>query len=270
MPGSLPPPLGGPAPQEVPLSRSPLVRVVAQARFSKTLKIDSQDGMVPFQERIGSEYPLLDQTLVPQLQVDFGGPSAPPFFRPISVNVWRFSNADRSWLLSLTSDAVTLETREYSGRSDFLPRWQAALANVERVFAPTLALRLGVRYINRIQDESLTDLTKWVRGSLIGVAQPELRDYVTQAISEANMTIEEGASLMRWGIMSPNTTVDPALLEPVPYPSWILDLDVSSGQQKPFSGETLAGDFRTLAERAYAIFRYAITDDGLAHFGAQL
>src|SRR4051812_31520676 len=73
MPRTLPPPLGGPAPTEVPLSRSPLVGVVMQARFSSVLKIDSKDGVAPFQEELRNEYPLLEQAVTQQLQIDLGG-----------------------------------------------------------------------------------------------------------------------------------------------------------------------------------------------------
>ncbi|HEY3848419.1 MAG TPA: TIGR04255 family protein, partial [Acetobacteraceae bacterium] len=224
--GSLPPPLGGPSPAEIPLSHSPLVRVVAQTRFSSVLRIDSKDAMVAFQEEVGSEYPILEQTAAPQLQVEFS--SGVPNVRQVMSNLWRFSAADRGWLLSLGTDAVTFETQRYDGRADFLARWSDVLRVVERIFAPRLALRLGVRYINRIHGESLVELTRWVRDSLIGFAQPELRNHITQALSEAAMNVEEGVLLLRWGILPPNATIDPGLLPAVADSSWILDLDVSS------------------------------------------
>jgi uncharacterized protein (TIGR04255 family) len=267
MTGKLPYPLGGPAPAEIPLARPPLVHVVLQARFSSVLMIDARDGMAPFQEEVRAEYPLLDQVAVQQLQMDLN--SGVPQARPVASNLWRFSDADRNWVLSLTSQAVTLETRSYDGRADFLGRWYDVLGRVERVFAPGLALRIGVRYVNRIQGQSLEKLTELVTPNLIGVAQPELREYVTQAVSEATMTIDEGGLLLRWGILGPHSTIDPGLLEPVPTSSWILDIDVSSTQQRLFSGEGLAADFQALANRAYSVFRYAITEAGLEHFGAQ-
>lgn len=267
MTGSLPLPLGGSAPREVPLSRSPLVRVIAQTRFPSVLKIDSRDTMIAFQEEVGPEYPILEQAAAPQFHIEFT--SGSPNVRQVTSNLWRFSTADRSWLLSLAADAVTLETSRYGGRDDFLKRWCDVLAFVERIFDPRLALRVGVRYVNQIQGESLSDLTKWVRGSLVGVAQDELRDHVTHAISEANVAIEEGVLLLRWGILPANATFDPGLLAPAPTSSWVLDIDVSSAEQRPFSEDSLRSTFRALANRAYAVFRYAITDDGLEHFGAQ-
>jgi uncharacterized protein (TIGR04255 family) len=269
MMSSLPPPLGGPAPAEIALSRSPLVRVVAQARFSNVLKIDSKDAMAAFQDEVGSAYPVLEQGAAPQFQVEFG-PGGAPNVRPVTSPLWRFSDAERGWLLSLASEAVTLETQHYEGRTDFLRRWREALDLVERVFAPRLALRLGIRYVNRIHEEALVELPRWVRDTLLGVVQPELRDYVKQALSEATLMTEEGILVLRWGIVPANATFDPGLFLPVPAPSWVLDIDASSASQRPFSGEALETAFCALSNRAYSVFRYAVTPAALEHFGAQL
>ena len=252
---------------EVLLTRSPLTRVLAQVRFSSVLKIDSKEGVAPLQEELRANYPLLEQLVAHQFQIDItpGGSG----FKPVAANVWRFSDAERGLVLSLTSDALTLEARDYPGRATFLERWADVLTRVERVFAPGLALRTGARYLNRLTDESLERLPDWVRPNLIGVAQPELREHVTQAISEANLKVEEGDLLLRWGVIPANATIDQALLEPSPTGSWILDIDVSSNQQKRFDAVELAADYGRLMERAYAVFRWVVTDEGLNHFGAQ-
>ncbi len=264
MTGTLPKPLGGEAPPEAPLTRSPLARVLAQARFSSVLKIDSTEAVAPFQERLRRTYPLLEQVQAQRLQFDLSG-GAPNL---TTSKVWRFSDADQGLVLSLTSDMITLEARRYPGRAVFLERWTEALAEVAEIFAPGLALRSGVRYLNRLSDDALTRLPEWVRDSLIGVAHPELRAHVSQAISEASMKVEEGQLLLRWGILPPNSTIDPSLLEPIPSASWILDIDVFTEAQKPFERDALAEEYQRLSERAYAIFRWVITDAGLEHFGA--
>lgn len=267
MPGPLPSPLGGPVPSEMSLTRSPLVRVLAQVRFSSVLKIDSREGVAPLQEELRSIYPLLEQLTAQQMQFDLS--SGTPSVRPIASTVWRFSSSDRSLILSLTSDAMTLEARQYEGRSAFLSRWSDVLRRVERIFVPGLALRTGVRYVNRLESESLVRLTEWVRPNLVGVAQPDLRDYVTQAISEASMMVEEGDLLLRWGVLPAGASIDPMLLEAVGGASWTLDIDVSVSKQKAFAGEALTAEFQGLAERAYAVFRWVITEAGLKHFGAR-
>lgn len=265
MQNQLPPPLGGPAPDEIPLSRAPLVHVVLQARFSSVLKIDTREGIIPFQENIRAAYPLLEQAQVRQYRIAVGADM--PSVQPTDSNLWRFSDANRNWLLSLAADAVTLESRRYDGRTDFLERWLKVLSQVEACFAPGLAVRLGVRYINRISGSSLAGLGDWVLPSLIGVAQPELREYVTEAVSQASLRVAEGALFLRWGIVPAGASVDPALPS-LNDPSWILDIDVSSTEQRSFSAPDLTDGFQALASRAYTVFRYALTDAGLDHFGA--
>ena len=266
MPGTLPPPLGGPAPIEIFLSRSPLVGVVMQARFSSVLKIDSKEGVAPFQEEMRGHYPLLEQAIVHQLQIDLG--AGAPGVRPTSAVAWRFRNADHSTTLTLTSDAVTLETRQYSGRDSFIEGWSHALSVVERLYAPGLAMRLGARYLNRLECDALAHLADWVTPKLVGIVQPALQPYISQAISEASLKVEEGDLLLRWGIMPPGATVDATLMQPCAGASWILDIDATSSRQVAFSHENLTAQFRTLAERAYAVFRYSITPMGLDYFGA--
>jgi uncharacterized protein (TIGR04255 family) len=237
-----------------------------QVRFSPVLLIESKESVARFQNELRADYPLLDQQIAQQM-VGFGG-AIPgiPNFQPL--NVWRFSVADRSLALSLTSDSVTLETRRYQSRAVFLDRWHHALALVERIFAPGLSLRLGVRYVNRLDGASFSNVSEWIVPNLIGVAQRELRPYVQQTLSEANAQVDEGALRVRWGILPPNATFDPLALEPVPTASWVLDIDVSDSVQKGFSAEELLRVSRSLAERGYAVFRYAVTASGLEHFGA--
>jgi len=262
-----PPPLGGPPPAEVVLRKSPLVRVVAQVRFSSVLRIETREAVTSFQDKIRSAYPHFSQVAAQQLQLDLT--SGVPNLRPATISVWRFSNADRSMLLSLTSEVVTLEAKTYHGRSDFVPLWSEILSCLQQVFQPALAVRTGIRYVNRLDKASLERLTEWVQPNLVGVALPEIKTFVTQAFSEASIKVEEGDLQLRWGILPANATTDPGLLDPIPETSWVLDLDVSSPDQKPFEVAALTAEFGTLAKRAYAVFRWAITKAGLEHFGAE-
>lgn len=266
MPQSLPAPLGGAAPAEVPLERAPLERVLMQVRFSTVLKMESREGIAAFQDQIRADYPLFESLVSQQLQVDLG--SGTPGFHPVTTTLWQFSDAAQTVRLTVGSEAATLEALTYEGRSGFLARWIEILVRLQALFAPGLVTRAGARYVNRFQGETLARLTELVRPSFVGVAQPELRAYVAQALSEASLTVEEGQMNLRWGVLAENTTIDPALLTPLPEPSWILDIDVFNGVQIPFDAEGLADTFEALAQRAYALFRYAMKDDALTYFGS--
>lgn len=264
MPVSLPAPFGGRAPEERSLPSSPLEAVVVQSRFSSVLSIDQKEGLIPFQERARKQYPLFEQAMAQSLQMDIGVQA--PVFRPVTTHVWRLMDPTKNFVVSLTSDAITLETRAYPGRADFMSRWTELLGWVEEVFSPGLSLRLGIRYLNRLSGDDIGHLPEWVIPNLIGVALPEYREHVTQAISEANVAVEEGQLLMRWGILPPNLTIAPGMLDPVPTSSWLLDLDASCEQQTEFCALDLATACERLSERVYSVFRWAITETGLKHF----
>jgi uncharacterized protein (TIGR04255 family) len=267
MPHSLTPPLGGPPPPEVSLSHAPLAKVVAQARFAGILKIDNKEGVAGFQDAIRREYPLFEQATNQQIEVQIG--PGGPNIRQTPGNAWRFSDAVGRWRLTLVTDSLTLETEHYTSRTDFVARWASALAAIERTYDPQIALRIGMRYISRVNGKPLEIIDELVNPDILGVAKPPMRTHLRHILTEAILEIEEGQMLMRWGQLPANGTIDPNLLTPIPELSWILDIDVFSGDQRAFSSEELRISFQALAERAYSVFRYMTTDRFLETYGGK-
>jgi uncharacterized protein (TIGR04255 family) len=241
------------------------VRVLAQVRFPGILKIDNKDVVALFQEEIRRDYPLFEQQATQRVEVQFG--AGGPTIKQVPSTNWRFQDAKSNWRLSLTTDALSFEVESYTSRNEFLARWTRAIAAVQQIFEPGIALRIGMRYIDRVTDKPLDAIEKLVHTDILGFARPPLRDHVRHAMSEATLSIEEGEMLLRWGIMPANTTIDPNVLPPVPHLSWILDIDVSSSEQRAFDDHQLAAAFRALAERAYSVFRHMTTDEFLKAYG---
>jgi uncharacterized protein (TIGR04255 family) len=268
MPKTLPEPLGGPPPSEISLPRAPLVRVLAQVRFPGILKIDNRDAVSGFQEAIRRDYPLFEQGTKQQIQVQVG--PGGPAVKQLPGNIWWFQDSARNWRVSLDTDSLSLEVHAYTSRNDFLTRWAKVLEAIETSFEPRIVLRIGMRYIDRVSEKPLETLEEMVNTDVLGFAKPPLREHVRHALSEATLEIEEGEMLLRWGIMPANTTIDPNLLPPVGHKSWILDIDVSSGEQRQFVNSQLGESFRALAQRAYAVFRYMTMPKFLKTFGGQV
>ncbi|WP_374660108.1 TIGR04255 family protein [Phenylobacterium sp.] len=267
MPHNLPSPLGGDAPDEAPLSRAPLERVVMQVRFSSVLRIEQRDGIAVFQDQVRANYPLFEQITAQQLRIDLaGGPPGVP--QVITTTAWQFEDAGRTLRLTLGAESATFEALKYEGRSDFLARWIEILARLQAIYSPGLSVRTGARYINRFHGEALAQLTELVKPNFVGVAQPELREHVSHALSEAALKVDEGHAMLRWGILEAGSTIDPNLLEQISVPSWILDIDVFAQEQTAFDVARLAETFEGLATRAYALFRYAMNDSALSYFGS--
>ncbi|MEE4212770.1 MAG: TIGR04255 family protein [Parvularcula sp.] len=264
----LPAPLGGPPPDEVRLENAPLVRVLAQVRFPEQVHIDTKQGIDAFQRAVKEHYPILGRDTTQQVKLDARSGS-----QTISQQtLFRFLDAEEVWRLTLTHDAVTLETKKYISRVEFLERMGFVVRTVQTCFDPRLAQRVGMRYVDRVTgDDTLEQLERFVRKGVLGIVTSELHDHVRHTISEAALSVEEGEMLLRWGLLPPGGTVDPGVMEPVDKRSWILDIDVSSNERgRSFEQDVLSATFEALAKRAYFVFRYMVQDDFLREFGGKV
>jgi uncharacterized protein (TIGR04255 family) len=170
----------------------------------------------------------------------------------------------------LTGQFVAIETSSYESRADFCDRLEELLSIVAKTLRPPIYDRLGIRYINRIEDASvIADLPMLVQpAAMAGLAVP--RDGVDIVHSLCDSLFAEGRARLqiRWGWLPAGAGIDTTVSPPsVPY--WLLDIDVFSQSGGPFDvGElgTLARDF---AERAHRFFRWTVRDEFLRRFGGK-
>lgn len=261
-------PFAGESPVEIPLSRAPLVKVLAQVKFPVNAKIDTVEGVAGFQEALSSDYPVMRQEqqlpipLPPGLQL--GLPQGP---------LWRLTTIDGDWTVVLTRDFAALETSKYVSRMDFLRRLGAVLeALVSANLTPAVTDRIGVRYIDRIAgDDMLKDLSQLVRTEVLGVGEVELPDGSELLVSASQTHLRVGDMEIRanWGLLPPNTGLLPGL-DSVDVNSWVFDVDVYAERVKPFSVEDVLSDAERAAEHAYSLFRWAVTPDFLRRHGGDV
>jgi len=251
----------------VPLPNAPLVRVIAQVRFPQVLSIEKRDFVAPFQEAIRGEYPVLRAEQTQGLMV------SPQVALPMPpVVIWRFANVESTWKASLAPDFVAIETTAYESRKDFFDRFEAILQALGEHVGPEVVDRVGVRYIDRVSGDAMKQIGKLVCPEVLGIVATPAADHVQYAISESLFTVaESGAQLLaRWGLLPKGGTVDPAAIEPSAEPSWILDLDMFRSEPRPFDPAIVVADARSFAERIYAFFRWAVTDDFLRLYGGKI
>lgn len=259
----------GPSVDEVPLTRAPLVNVIAQVRFPAVMKIDGDSGVVgTFQELIRKDYPILRPER--QLGVLIG----PGGVQPQDAGmVWRFEGKDPdSWQVTLAPTFVSLSARRYTRRSDFLSRLTVILHALEGWLSPNVCDRIGVRYVDRITGDQLSRLNRLVRAEVLGVAGDEaaLGDAkVVHALSDTLFQLGDSSQLRgRWGTLPSGATYDPGI-EPAREPSWVLDLDHYSSESEDFDLAAISGKVATFCDRIYTFFRWAVTEDFLDEFGAE-
>ncbi len=264
---TLPRPMSGPSPAEVPLPHAPLVRVIAQVRFPTVLSIRNPDQVATFQEKVRSAYPILNQEQVRRVVLNTGQPASDPKIQEDVV--WRFHDRDRKWRISLTADFVALETTSYTNRRDFLERLRSILEAVKTTVNPEEAFRLGVRYIDRITGPALQDISRLIRREVLGVSLCPIGEVAETVLTQTQFRAEEGLLQARWGLLPEDGTIDPGTLEPIHEPSWILDLDMSTSEPLDFSADILSNEAERFTERIYSVFRWMVTDDFLRFYGGQ-
>ncbi len=259
-------PLTSPPPEEVPLRDAPLVRVIAQVRFPLILSVERADFVAPFQEAIRTAYPVLHQEVAPGILV---GAQAFPAERKLAA--WRFADAEGAWRVSLAPGFLALETTDYNSRAKFLERFDVAVSALHEHIKPGVVQRLGLRYIDRVTGEALEDIRQLVRPEMLGVIGASPGAHARQALSEAIFDVPGDSEqlLARWGLLPARSTMDPAGIEAIDDPSWILDIDMFSTKQRDFEPAAISADARRYAERLYTVFRWAVTREFLNRYGGE-
>jgi len=252
-------------PIEVPLENAPLVRVIAQVRFPLIASVEKQNFIAPFQEAIRREYPVLRTEQGRGIVI---GPQGVVDTR--TTNVWRFQNSKGVWRVSVAPDFLALETTGYTSRDDFLERLERVLAALRDHIDPQIIDRLGVRYIDRVTgEENLHDLPTLIRPEVAGVMATPLAAHTLQALSENifSLPAEAGQLIARWGLVPARGTVDPAAVEPIDEPSWLLDVDAFLADTRPFDIDDIMVRARNLAVNVYGFFRWVVTEEFLERYG---
>ncbi len=240
--------------------------MIAQVRFAPILSIAEPGFIAPFQEAIRSAYPVLRPERTRSLAIEVHEAAVGP-----ERTTWRFCGMDEAWRLSLAPEFVALETSRYSSREDFLRRLREVLEAVGSRVAPAVVQRLGLRYIDRIAGGAVNDVRNLVRQDLLGVMGTSLAAHVQHLVSQTLLESPNRAERlrMRWGHLPPGGTVDPDAIEAIEEPSFVLDLDMFSSGERSFCVESLVADARRYAERLYAMFRWAVTEDFLRRYGGK-
>ena len=90
-------------------------------------------------------------------------------------------------------------------------------------------------------------------------------------ISENTFILPEGAGqiTVRWGLLPPQSTIDPGAVDAIDEPSWLLDMDTFqqfSSDDRVLEVNAIVEQTRGYAERNYSIFRWAVTDKFLRRY----
>lgn len=257
-------PLFGSIPERITLAHAPIVYVIAQVQFPLIMRIREDSFIVEFQDRIRKIYPFVERVEAVPITL----PGSTPDTGGTEVH-WNFSSVDKKWRVVLATSTISLETKDYHGHTDFIERFGFILSALADTVQPVVMTRIGYRYINRLQDPAdLLDIQRLVRENLVGLADAKIRDNVVQSVAQSTCRTKEGELVVHWGILPPNTAMSD-LMDRTDTNSWVLDIDAFERyeQANDFVVEQALTALNYLSDRAYAFFRWAITEEFLKRFG---
>ncbi len=255
--------------EEVALTASPLVNVIAQVRFPAVMRIEADKSFVAsFQEAIRQDYPILRAER--QLGVMIGPSGAMP---QDAGTVWRFESQDPdAWQVTLATSFISLSAKRYTRRSDLLSRLAVLLHALDAWLGPQVCDRIGVRYVDRVVGAHLLHLDKLVRPEVLGLAGNTTEQgsaTIIHSLSDTLFKLDDASQLRgRWGSLPAGATYDPGI-EPASEPSWLFDLDHYTAEPQNFDLAEISDRVTTFCDRIYTFFRWAVTDDFLTAFGAK-
>ncbi|WP_082958898.1 TIGR04255 family protein [Mycobacterium sp. E3198] len=256
---------------EVRLKDGPLEVALFQVRFpGPVTRIEQAIDSNEIAQALSSEYPFADRQEVLSFVIQPGHQPSPQ--KAANTTALSLSDASQKWTLNIARDSVSLTTTAYVNRDDLLERAGRIFEALSKVAEPPAVARVGLRYLNRVRDVGL--IRKFCGNG--GLAEPIrhqqefslARDEIQSALTELQFAWTSEQRLQaRWGVLPAGQTVANPF-EPLPDPSWLLDVDAFHESLFEFSSEEVVKRLKVLSERAYRYFRWVFTPVALPDFGA--
>jgi uncharacterized protein (TIGR04255 family) len=122
-------------------------------------------------------------------------------------SVWLFRDSERGWTVSVTRTSLALEAETYVDFDDFARELTKVLGDLEAVFEPQTEVRLGVRYINRIEDDRLgkRGIGFFVNEQLASPVGGDLGGELQHSLCELRFRERGTWIALRHGLIEPDT-----------------------------------------------------------------
>jgi uncharacterized protein (TIGR04255 family) len=251
--------------EEIHLDDAPLVKVLAQVRFPSLAVLHDDSLVSTFASHLGKEYPVLQEQRGVNLLVTPTGVTQ----QQSNQRLWSLRSRDELWKLTVSENFLALDTIKYPTRHEFILRFEQAAQTFLALTDPPYLERLGIRYINRIDDGALINgqLISMIRKEMLGALaiQRPADVEVRHSVSDSLFTEGEYSIQMRCGVLPPRAMLD---IDITPFEGqiWILDIDSYAEQKMNLTSEELAAKLRVLADHAYRMFRWVVNAEFIRHF----
>ncbi len=228
------------------LPTAPLRRVIAQVRFAPVFAIEKRAEVADFQAGLADRY-LAQTPEAPQTTMARGAMTPqPPGGDPETV--WRFRNPERDWTISLSSTSLALEATRYLNFDDFAGELSEIVKALANTFEPKREVRLGLRYVNRIEDKRLQrrGVPLFLNEQLATPVGGDLGSDLLGSLAELRFRERGGTLAIRHG-----------LIEPTRY---LLDFDRFSAEEREFVPSSVVRRVKRFHGLIERLFVWSITD----------
>lgn len=257
------------------LSKQPVTYVLAQIKFAS---IEDMANYIPqLQSKIRDNFPHFEQVNIQAIQLREGEKP-----HPIVFTQWHFMDKKKQTGIILDKQSVTIHTSQYDQFRSFIDIFKKIVSKFHEELNFSLFTRLGLRYVNFIEDGA-KEIDSSLQGfRLLGDKFP-LNNFMaktetTQPTKEGiikiqSMHIENKAIINN----VENIFVSPDLIDTARLLSFehytkpqtaflILDIDHSSNKQEDFIISTIVESFDKFHEIIYESFCKAVGENNLSNW----
>jgi uncharacterized protein (TIGR04255 family) len=178
-------PLRLPDPSLTRLRRCPIQLVVCQVRHDRNLAVTDGTRILAISDQLG-EYPKIEEAAQQEIGVVFA-PGGPSPVGGTEQKGWRLRSEDGVWTVTLLPDFFALECTVYTDWENFRQRLHDLADAVSTHLKPAMELRLGLRYVDRIEVPSVTEPRDWqglINENLLGPIKDAQLGPSLQAIQQ--------------------------------------------------------------------------------------
>lgn len=215
-------------------------------RFSPVFRIERRGELAGFQARLGGRYVAQEPSPPQPPMARLAATPQPPGADPETV--WRFTDAEREWTISLSSTSLALEAVRYLDFEDFADELAALVAAVAAEFEPQREVRLGLRYVNRIEDERLEKrgVPFFLNGELAAPVGGALGNELLGSLSELRFREREGTLAIRHGLVEPS--------------GYLLDFDRFAAGERDFAPASIVKRVHRFHELIERLFVWSLSE----------
>jgi uncharacterized protein (TIGR04255 family) len=247
-----------PAPDHTPLTKSPLLQVLCQLRFEEHANVSDPHVARGFHEALGGsggQYPTA-QSLVGGQRVTIAiSPTGQPVADTKPSEGWRFSSSDGASAVTLFPDSVGLETTAYKTWPEFADRIASVINVLVDQVAPAFEQRLGIRFVNRIQNQGIQSPAAWdglLSEYLLGpILHPGLASAVRGTQQIVQLDLGDGVACGLRHLLVP-ADANRAEFD------YLIDLDVFRERGIPFDPAGVESALTTFNDYAVQLFQAVV------------